>query len=110
MILTGGDASLLEARLEGAPEGSTIKDGVVYKRESFGFVSNGTLVRIVQRYVQKRSIWIDNSRLSVLVLALLSGALITVMGIWRLQQSGPLQFDARGEFLKQVLERVVEID
>jgi hypothetical protein len=89
----------LEARLEGLPEGSTIQDGVVYKRESFGFVSNGTLVRVVQRSLQQRGIWITNSRLSVLVLALLSGAFLLVMGAWRLRRPGPLQFNARGEFL-----------
>jgi hypothetical protein len=95
---------VLEERLQGLPEGATIKDGVVYQRESFGFVSNGTLVRVLQRPLQKAGISITHSFLSVLVLA----AFFCVMVVWQLRQPRPSQLDARGEFLYwQVVAMIV---
>ena len=103
--------NVLSERLQGLPEGATTKDGLVYKRESFSFVSNGTLVRVLQRRLQKAEIWISNSLLSALVLA----ALLCVLIAWQLGYSGLLRgrsaersaaepktrlhLEARGEFL-----------
>jgi hypothetical protein len=98
---------VLEQRLQGLPDGATIKDGVVYKRESFGFVANGTVVRVLQRYLQPAGIWVSNSLLSALVL----GGFWIAMIVWQLYQRESLRLracldasfgmclDARGEFL-----------
>ena len=87
--------TILAQLLQGLPEGATTKDGLVYKRESFSFVSNGTLVRILQRPLQKADIWISNTVLSALVLIALFG----VMMAWQFHLPGPLHLDARGEIL-----------
>lgn len=73
---------VLEERLQGLPEGATIKDGVGYQRESFSFVSNGTLVRVIQRYLQRAGVWVSNSRVSAFVLV----ALLIVMVVWQVLQ------------------------
>jgi hypothetical protein len=86
---------ILRARLRGLPEGTTIKDGVVYKQESFGFYPNGTLVRILQRPLQRANIWVSPSLISALVLA----GQVAAMLVWQLRQPQALRFDALGEFL-----------
>ena len=86
---------VLEERLHGLPEGSTTKDGLVYKRESFRFFSNGTLVRVVQRRLQEAEVWINNTLLSVLVLTGLWGLVVA----WQFRQPGALRLDAPGEVL-----------
>lgn len=86
---------VLEERLQGLPEGMTTKDGIVYKRESFRFFSNGTLVRVLQRWLQKNEVWINNTQLSALLLVGLFGT----MAAWQIRQPGPPCLDARSEFL-----------
>jgi hypothetical protein len=96
--------TILAQRLQGLSDGATIKGGVVYKRESFSFVSNGTLVRVLQRRLQKAEIWISNSLLSALVLVVLFGAMVA----WQFRLPGPLHLDARGEILYwQVIALIV---
>jgi hypothetical protein len=89
------DEAILKERLRGVPEGATIKDGVIYQRESFSFVSNGTLVRIMQRRLHKAQLWISNSQLSALVLAVLFVGMLA----WQLCQTRPLRLLSRDEFL-----------
>jgi len=86
---------ILQDRLQGLPEGTSIKDGVVYKQVSFGFYPNGTLVRILQRPLQKANIWVSYSLISTVML----GAQFAAMAVWQLRQPGALRLDARGEFL-----------
>ncbi len=95
---------VLEERLQGLPEEMTTKDGLVYKRESFPFFSNGTLVRVLQRRLQQAQVRINNSLLSVLVLVALLGFTVT----WQIRLPGSLHLDARGEILYwQVVALVV---
>lgn len=86
---------VLEERLYGLPEGMTTKDGLVYKRESFRFSSNGTLVRVLQRRLQQAQVQINSSLLSVLVLV----ALLSLMVTWQIRLPGSLYLDARGEMI-----------
>jgi len=86
---------VLEERLQGLPEGMTTKDSLVYKRESFHFFSNGTLVRVLQLHLQKAQVWLDNSQLSVLVLIALLGLVVA----YQVRLPGSLHLDARGEVL-----------
>jgi hypothetical protein len=101
----------LDRQLQGLPQGSTAKDGVVYRRESFRFFANGTLVRVIQRTIQQADLWVSQSLVSALVL----GVLFVVMLGWQLwlperlharnPERGlvwvahPWQLDARAEFL-----------
>ena len=98
--------TILEQRLQGLPKDATTKDGLVYKRESFSFVSNGTLVRVLQRILQRNDIWISNTVLSALVLIALFG----VMMAWQFHLPGPLHLDARGEILYwQMVALIVQL-
>jgi hypothetical protein len=63
------DAAVLERLRQGAPQGTTPREGHLYKIESFRFVTNASLVRPLKRRLALR---LGPSRLSLLVLAALA--------------------------------------
>jgi len=72
------------ARLRaGAPEGMTVRDGRLYRIESFRFVTNASLARPLKRRLGLR---IGPSRLSLLLLA----AFVAAVGLWQLRHPGVL--------------------
>jgi hypothetical protein len=80
---------------EGLDKDETIKDGVVYERESFRFTANGTLVRVLQRPLQAAKIGVSRSWLSALIATSLFGALAA----WQLGWQKQLQLDAQEEIV-----------
>jgi hypothetical protein len=80
MRLPSGVLARLRA---GAPEGMTLRDGRLYRIESFRFTTNASLARPLKRRLGLR---IGPSKLSLLVLA----GLVALAGLRQLRQAGPL--------------------
>lgn len=76
-------------------EGYTQKGGIVYRYESFHFISNASLVRSMATVLQKKGVNIHLSVLSALFLGFLSG----ILWIWQIYRRIPQKLDVFTEVI-----------